>query len=478
MTTDRHGLETTGGAEAVAAFDAAVDSLFGFRVDLLAAAQRVTQVDPTMPMGQVLLAYLGLLGTEADDAAAAGPAFSAWVADRGLDGLDERERAHVAAVHAWLAGDMLGAGAELAELSVAYPRDALALIVGHQIDFFTGRAAMLRDRIGGALSAWAPDDPHYSFLLGMYAFGLEEAGHYDRSEQVGLEAVALERSDVWAIHAVVHTYEMQGRFGDGLAFVDERVADVDQGNFFRVHNWWHYAIYTLELGRTDVALAIYDAVLHPPDSEGLVMEMLDATSLLWRLLLEGDQQAERFGAVAEGWVPKVTVPHYAFNDVHAVMALVGADRIAEAEQVVAERVRYLDHAPPSESNVIFTREVGLPVCRALVAFGQARYDEAVDLLWPIRRHLEVMGGSHAQRDAVQRTLLEATLRAGRSVLARQLLSERLGVKPTSPYTWRKLAAWHQAADDADAAGRAARRADQLAGSAHAALTAPAVLGAR
>ena len=479
-TDDRQGLPTTGAPEAVALFDEAVDSLLHFRFDLLDSAGRVVAADPTMAMGQVFAAYLGVLGTEADAAAAAARAFSAWLAETDLSGLTDRERAHVAVAHTWLGGNMLAAGDLLAQLATAYPRDALALAAGHQADFFTGRAASLRDRIGGALTAWTADDPAYSLLLGMFVFGLEEAGHYDRSEAVGLEAVTLDRSDVWAIHAVAHTYEMQGRFGDGLRFMDDRVDDFDGGNFFRVHNWWHYCLYALEADRPDIALAVYDRVLHTPDTGRLALELLDATALLWRLYLDGDAQAERFAVLADAWSGTVGVPHYAFNDAHAVMAFVGAGRTADAEALVADRARYLDApsgSPEEDSNRVFTVEVGLPVCRAVVAFGQGRYGDVVDLLLPVRHRVHVFGGSHAQRDVVQRTLVEAALRDGRTDVARQLVSERLGVRPASPYNWRRQAALLRSEGQDGGAGEAEARARALAAAAapsFAATASPAV----
>ncbi len=117
---------------------------------------------------------------------------------------------------------------------------------------------------------------------------------------------------------------MQGRFGEGLRYFDERVGDWSTGNFFNVHNWWHYCIYSLEAGRPDVAMRIFDSVLHKDDSDGLVMEMLDASSLLWRLYLDGADESARWASLADGWDPKMKTAHYAFNDMHAVMTYVGA----------------------------------------------------------------------------------------------------------------------------------------------------------
>ncbi|MFI9202570.1 tetratricopeptide repeat protein [Streptomyces sp. NPDC053048] len=423
-------------ADAARHYEKALDDLLFFREEVTAETGKALEASPRSAMGNVLRAYLGLLGTEAKDAAEAATAFGAYRRDAPVADVTPRERMHIEAVSRWLRGDMHGAGRVLAELVVAYPRDALALAVGHQIDFFTGNAVLLRDRVGGALSAWDEDDPHYGLLQGMYAFGLEEAGHYGQAERVGLEAVERNARDVWGIHAVVHAYEMQGRYEDGIRYLDARTDDWSDGNYLNVHNWWHYALYVLETGRTDGVLAVYDAAVHRDGSAGAAMELLDAASLLWRLYLAGTDTGDRWPALADAWARRHDGAYYAFNDVHAVMAYVGAGRVRDAERLIRDREAWLPAAGsggPELSNVLMTAEIGLPVCRALVAYGQGRHADAVDLLLPLRHRLHTFGGSHAQRDALQKTLLEAALHAGRHDLARTLLSERVNLRPGCPY---------------------------------------------
>ena len=463
MGADQHGnLLTVASHDAQTAFDEAVDHLLHFRPAVGDSLGDALDRDPTFAMAQAMSAYLGILGTEPADADAARQSLDAYEAslDPGL--LNPRERQHVAAAHALVRGDLTTGGTILRDLTRDHPRDALALAVGHQVDFFTADAVALRDRVGGALSAWSAADPHYAVVLGMYAFGLEESGLYTRSEEVGLEAVERDPEDVWGMHAVAHTYEMQGGFGRGVRFYDSRADAWQQGNFLNVHNWWHYCLYLLEAGDTVRPLEIYDAVLNNVESAGLAMEMLDASALLWRLYLEGSDQSPRWTALAASWDSAMVTPHYSFNDMHAVMSYVGAGRISDAERLVDARARYVaEAADPTVTNVAMAREVGLPVARAILAFGTGDYDRTVELLVPIRSKVRRFGGSHAQRDAVQRTLLEAALRSGNHDLARVLLSERLGINPCSPYAWLKQAALSTAVGDAASAAVARGRADSI-----------------
>ena len=200
--------------------------------------------------------------------------------------LNDREAAHRAALQAWASGDWHGAARLLDDLLACWPADLLGLLVGHQLDFFLGDAANLRDRVGRSLPHIDQAHPHHGYAQGMYAFGLEESGDYPLAEHHGLAAVDRNHDDVWATHAVTHVYEMQGRIDEGIRFLRTRQADWGDGNLFAVHNWWHLALYLLEAGDTAESLAIYDRHIHNDQSAGVPLEMLDASALLWRLHLD------------------------------------------------------------------------------------------------------------------------------------------------------------------------------------------------
>jgi len=296
----------------------------------------------------------------------------------------------------------------------------------------------------------------------MYAFGLEECNLYGLSEDVAQGAVATNPDDVWGIHAMVHTYEMQGRIAQGVAFMRDRQENWAAGNFLNVHNSWHYALYLLQGGDVPGALAVYDRVLHHDGSEDVALELLDASSLLWRLHLEGEAVGDRWQSLAHAWGRQLTPGYYPFNDVHAAMAFIGAGDLVRARELVADLEAVVEKSDRETTSWVMTSRVGLPVCRSLVAFGNGDYTQVFDELWPVRTRLHEFGGSHAQRDAVERTLLEAAIRAKRSDVARALVNERLGVRESSTYAWSKYAQALAAEGDESGASAATRRASVLA----------------
>jgi hypothetical protein len=215
---------------------------------------------------------------------------------------------------------------------------------------------------------------------------------------------------------------------DGIAWMRADVAAWSEDNFFAVHNWWHLALYHLELGDIEEVLRLFDGPIHGARSR-VMIDMIDAAALLWRLYLRGVDVGDRWQTVADGFAPAAQAGTYAFNDMHAMMAFVGAGRRDLADQVLeAQRgVMALDH-----DNAAFTRGVGHAVTRAMQAFGEGRYNEVVQLIRPVRSRASRFGGSHAQRDVLDLTLIEAALRAGETDLARALAAERVAAKPASP----------------------------------------------
>jgi hypothetical protein len=291
---------------------------------------------------------------------------------------------------------------------------------------------MLRDRIARALPAWHTSMPGYHALLGMHAFGLEETGDYAQAERQGRRAVELERRDTWAWHAVAHVHEMRNQPRDGLAWMGTDTDAWSKDSSLAVHNAWHTAVYHLELGANDEALRLFDGPVFGARSN-IVLELIDASALLWRLQLRGVDVGNRFESVADNWAPMAAAGNYAFNDMHAMIAFVGADRAKEQQAVLDTQRAVLDGGlTASSDNLEFTREVGHPATLAIQAFGQGRYAECVELLRPIRHVAHRFGGSHAQRDLLEQTLIEASRRAGFEALTTALVRERVAVRPRTP----------------------------------------------
>jgi tetratricopeptide (TPR) repeat protein len=416
-------------------YERALDQLLRYKPEVLELADALTTEHPDFAMGHALTAYLCLTATDVPELA---PARVAHTAMSALP-TDEHGAMHAAAIGAWLTGDWQGAAAILEELLFSWPTDVLALQVGHQLDFFLGDARNLRDRPARVLEAFDPADPRAGAVRGMYAFGLEESGQYDKAEEVGMAAIDVHPDDVWAIHAVVHTLEMRGLVDRGIPFLRDRVDDWGAGNLFTVHNWWHLSLFELEAGHQAEVLAIYDRQLHNADAAGVPLEMLDASALLWRLELDGVDSGSRFAELADAWASRTAdQPWYVFNDVHAAMAFVGAGRLDDAAAVVAKLEADVASVHGADvTNRMMTAEVGLPATRAIVAFAEDRHDDVVETLAPIRRTLHRFGGSHAQRDVLQRTLLESALRSGRHEFADELIAERLAERETSVYGWSR-----------------------------------------
>lgn len=422
---DRLGLAMTGATrEALDHYEQALHELQCFIGDPVATVDRAIAAAPGFVMAHVFKGFMFGLATEREATAVA--ADCAVAAER-LDATP-RERTHAAALAQLAAGRWHRAAALLEDLAIEVPRDALALLSGHQIDFFTGNARMLRDRIARAMPAWSEDMPGYHAILAMRAFGLEENGDYRQAEALGRRAIELQPRDGWAQHAVAHVMEMQSRQRDGILWMRANEAQWTKENFLQVHNWWHLALFHYDLGEHDEVFALYDGPIYGTRSE-LALNMVDASAILWRLHLGGVDVGDRWAALAANWAPKARAGNYAFNDMHAMMSFVGAGLTGAADDLLgAQREAMAADA----DNAAFTRDVGHPASLAIRAFGDGDYAGAVRLLRPIRSIAHRFGGSHAQRDVIDLTLVEASIRSGQPALAQALAAERHAARPDSP----------------------------------------------
>jgi tetratricopeptide (TPR) repeat protein len=427
---DARGVPVSGGsAKSLDVYEQALRALNSYRGDPVAIIDQVLAGDPDFTMGHVLRAQVQITMWERSVL----PGVQAVIArlDELHGRMNDRERRHARALKRWAAGDWEGHRAELDRLLAVWPRDLLALQVGHVADFFHGDRDNLRGRVARALPAWNRGDEGYGFLLGMQAFGLEECGAYGEAEEAGRRAQELEADDCWAQHALAHVMEMQARQEEGIAFMAERKAHwAQEDNGFAFHNWWHTALYNLDQGRPERALEIYDQGVRPQPSEIRLM-MLDAAALLWRMHLRRLDTGQRWEELADCFQQGDENGFYAFNDMHAMTAFVAAGRTAAAAGLLKAVEA---SAAESGTNGPMAREAGLPIVRAIEAFGREKYAEVVNLLMPVRYRANVFGGSHAQRDIVHRTLLEAALRAGDKPLARALAEERVALKPHCPFS--------------------------------------------
>lgn len=435
--TDRYGnVVSTSDRRALERLERAVELMLGYRPDPLAEIDAALAEYPDFAMGHGFRAGLMVMATER---AAAEEARRTVAAGEALAQANPRERAHLAAARAWAEGDFALAHRRYGELAANYPRDLFAQQLVHQLDFLLGNAQGLRERPAAAMRAWHEGEPGFSWLLGMEAFGLEECGEYGAAEDAGRMALALRPDDAWAVHAVTHVLEMQGRDREGVVFLSRREADWGPAGLLAVHNWWHLALFHLERGAFEQALAIYDRAIAAGLAQGKdqpAIELVDASAMLWRLLLRGADTGRRFALLSAAWERLGGEGFYAFNDLHAVMAHLGAGR----QQAAAHVLGAMRHAAAGQgTNALLTLQVGLPLAEGFFAFARGDWAQATALMAPVLPRARIFGGSNAQRDVIALTLLEAALRGQEWGLARDLAAARVAERPESPLARTLLA---------------------------------------
>lgn len=440
MKADARGVPVSAArVESLQHYERALQQFQSYVGDPLATLDGALAEDPEFVTGHLMKGFvLATLGERKHlEAVRASLDAARAMADRAVD----RERALMRALEELLGGEWHAACRTIDHVLAEHPRDVLALQTGHLMDFFRGDALNLRNRVTRVLPEWHGGLPGYSYVLGMHAFGLEEMNQYPQAEAQARRALELQPRDGWAVHAATHVMEMQGRIGEGIDWLESRRGDWVPDNAFAFHNWWHLALFYLDGADYDRVLALYDERIHPEPAQ-MLLSLVDATALLWRLTLEGVDVGGRFDALAHEWEAQLDAEagFYAFNDFHAAMAFAYC---ARKDALTALRRAMHEATTGSDALAEMTRGIGLPLVDAVDAFAAGHYARAIDLLEPVRDVAHRFGGSHAQRDVLTLTLIEAALRAGDRARARHYLAERKVLKASAsrwgPRLERRLA---------------------------------------
>ncbi|XP_030070531.1 tetratricopeptide repeat protein 38 isoform X3 [Microcaecilia unicolor] len=364
---------------------------------------RLHEADPTFVMGHVMANGLELIGTG-----------RSILSDQELDRtvkkmvelskthpLTEREQLHVSAVHMFAKGCLPKATEQWEQILQDHPLDLLALKFVHDTYFYLGFSAQMRDSVARVLPYWKPSVPFSNYVKGMYSFGLIETNFYDQAEKV-----ANEDCDMLACHI-----------------------------------FWHWALYYIEKGEYEAALNLYDDYIAKYAlSSGTMLDIVDNSSVLYRIQMEGVNIGERWKKLLQ-----VTKSHakdhvLIFNDLHILMSSLGASD-QETTHKLLTTLQEVSKTPGSNHQHSLGQALGLHLCQALVEIEDENYCKAVELLYPVRYKIPSIGGSNAQRDIFNQMLIHASLNS-KSVqhqkLARCLLIERDAFKPNSPLTQRLM----------------------------------------
>ena len=281
MATDKLGLEFTASLpETVSAFNAAMDDYMLFTGEPVGRLLEAAEVDPDFAMGYCLTGCLRLFGGVGPSHPRVSLELRAALARRNR--ATPREQAHIDAFETAANGEFSRAGRMWDDILTEYPHDMMAAKSAHEAYFLVGEARLLKKSVQDILPAWTPDTPYYGYLLGMGAFGLEESGDYEAAEKMGRQALEIEPRDGWAVHAVAHVMQMQGRCEENIDWLESTVDDWRGAVWLSGHLWWHLCLPLLEAEQYDRVLDIYDARMATCD-EDMVTRLMDCSSMLWRL---------------------------------------------------------------------------------------------------------------------------------------------------------------------------------------------------
>ena len=416
---DRYGLSmSTSSSTAASHYLDGVDLLLSQNFGPEEAFRKATEADEGFALAHAALSLMLMMRAEMVEAKA-----SAERAGALTSGISRRERQHVEATSLMVNGKGPESLALIREHLDEFPRDAMMLRLASRLfvlgcsgagvaNFPQELLAMLRGVESDYGDDWA--------FLGQYSFAHHESGLLEDARRLGERSLELLPTNANASHSVAHVFFETGDATGGTDFLADWLTTYDPRAPFHVHLSWHLALFELAMCRYDRVLDLYETDIRPSVQAKSPLSLADSASLMWRIQMYGGVAPPvPWEEVRDQAAPAASAPGPAFRDAHAALAFASA----HDEASFGGLVDGLENLA-GEGNAL-AREVTLPLVQGIGAFADGAYDEAVEQIEPLVAQLARIGGSHAQREVFEDTLLEGYLRAGRFDSAEKLLRSRL-----------------------------------------------------
>ena len=415
MRHDAYGLPvSTESATTVDAYDHAVEGLLSWDAQALERFRAATTLDPGLALahaGAAVCLFLEERFAEAQDAAKTARAAAASQTDR--------ERRHVEGLALLVEGKAADAAKTMREHLTDYPRDLVVFQRLYFVWFWQGKFPEML-ALADILTRHYPGN---SFMLGLHAFALEQAGRCDEAVRMAHVANAMNPRDAWAIHALAHSLYEMAAFDTGIRRMPAAIAPCTHLGWFRNHLRWHLTLMHLARGEYDVASDLGRTIFeHEPSS--IPGDLHDSISLLWRFELMGRDVGERWKAFARIAAERLDRQALLFHAAHLAMALA-----AGGDWTTAERQLGMLRERGARDRSGLVAGVVVPLVEGIHAFAAKDYARAIERLEPLTPRVIELGGSRAQRDVFHDTLLEACVRARDVERAERLLAERVARRP-------------------------------------------------
>ena len=423
MDRDAWGLPvTTTSIEALAHYDRGARGLLGWEASALDEFQEATRHDPNLAVAHAGAAVCLFLEERFAEARAAAETARAAAATQ-----SERERGHVESLALLVSGRPPDAERAMRAHLGAHPRDIVVLQRLYYVWFWQGRFPEMLD-FTTAMRRHYTDAP---FFGGLHAFAVEEAGRCDEAARLAESAIERDPRDAWAVHALAHALYEAAAFDPGIGRLPGATGRCVGLNWFRNHLLWHLALMHFGKGDYHRASAIGRSAFERAPSR-IAGDLHDSISLLWRLMLIGEDVGPRWAAFAGIARERLDRQGLLFHAAHLAMALsAGSDWATADRQLSMLRER----APKDTTGVVAA--VLIPLIEGLHAFAGGDYPRTIDRIEPLRDRIVELGGSRAQRDVFHDTFIEACFRAGDTERAQRYLAERLNRRPDHYWKTRR-----------------------------------------